>query len=393
LTDLKPPQTHAKTHLGALIMAWMFLFGLIGSALVGPNRLSIQRTFDLSHETFGAAFALIQIVCSVTVLAVATRLKRINNLNALIISLLIQIAGFVTLYLAPNAYILALGWTCVTLGIVIGSVCNNISADLWTDNPARGVTLLHGFNGIGKVAGPLIAAYCLIIGWRLSFLAVAAITLLILLAFYHFKTRYSAPPTTEQTFQNQIFKSPTYWLCILPFGLIAGGDVAFATLVPLYYETVHNYSAQNASLLLTFHLFGLVVGRFIFAYLSGSLSNNTIIGICLIFGLTIFLAIQNTSFTLHLAGLFGIGVLYSSTWATFYAQAARFIPPHASHLLDFGTALGNALGIAICVYFSSVIAEISLDWAMIFCVGVLWLFGLVYYLSPLSHKSAMPIKL
>jgi hypothetical protein len=55
--------------------------------------------------------------------------------------------------------------------------------------------------------------------------------------------------------------------------------------------------------------------------------------------------------------------------------------------------LGNALGIAICVYFSSVIAEISLDWAMIFCVGVLWLFGLVYSLSPLSHKSAMPIKL
>lgn len=374
-------------------MAWMFLFGLIGAALVGPNRLSIQRAFDLSHETFGAAFAIIQIICSITVLAAATRLKRLNNLNALIISLLIQIIGFVTLYIAPNAYILALGWTCVTLGIVIGSVCNNISADLWTNNPARGVTLLHGFNGIGKVTGPLIAAYCLLIGWRLSFLAVAGITLLILFAFYHYKSRYPAPPVTEQKFQNQIFKSPTYWLCILPFGLIAGSDVAFAALVPLYYETVHQYTAQNASFLLTFHLLGLVVGRFIFAYLSGVISNNTIIGICLIFGLTIFLCIQTASLTFHLIGLFGIGILYSSTWATFYAQAARFIPPHASHLLDFGTALGNALGIAICVYFSSVIAEISLDGAMVFCVVVLWLFGLLYYLSPLAHKSVAQIKL
>ena len=372
-------------------MAWMFLFGLIGAALIGPNRLSIQRAFDLSHETFGAAFAIIQIACSVAVLAVATRLTRLNNLNALIISLIIQIIGFITLYIAPNAYILALGWTCVTLGIVIGSVCNNISADLWTDNPARGVTLLHGFNGVGKVVGPLIAAYCLIIGWRLSFLAVAAITFLILIAFYHYKTRHKNPEPPAQPFQNQIFKSPTYWLCILPFGLIAGGDVAFAALVPLYYETVHQYTPQNASLLLTFHLFGLVVGRFIFAYLSGILSNNIIISLCLIFGLTIFLAIQPTNLTVHLIGLFGIGILYSSTWATFYAQAARFIPPHASHLLDFGTALGNALGIAACVYLSSFIAEISLDWAMIFCVAVLWLFGLVYYASPLAHKNVTTI--
>jgi predicted MFS family arabinose efflux permease len=374
-------------------MAWMFLFGLIGAALVGPNRLAIQRTFNLSYETFGAAFAVIQIVCSVAVLGFATRLKRLNNIDALIISLLIQIAGFITLYIAPNAYVLALGWMCVTFGIVIGSVCNNISADLWTDNPARGVTLLHGFNGIGKVVGPLIAAYCLLIGWRLSFLAVAAITLLILLAFFHYKIRYALLQNSYKTFQNKILKSPMYWLCILPFGLIAGGDVAFATLVPLYYETVHHYTAQNASLLLTFHLFGLVVGRFVFAYLSGSLSNNTIIGLCLIFGLTIFLAIQDASFPLHLLGLFGIGILFSSTWATFYAQAARFIPSHTIHLLDFGTALGNAVGIAACVYFSSVIAEFSLDWALIFCVAVLWIFGLVYFLSPLAHKKAIPIEL
>ena len=374
-------------------MAWMFLFGLIGAALVGPNRLSIERAFDLSHETFGAAFALIQIGCSALVLAVATRLKRLDNLRALIISLVIQIAGFVAIYFAPNALLLALGWTCVTLGIVMGSVCNTISADLWTNNPARGVTLLHGFNGIGKVVGPLIAAYCLMIGWRLSFLAVAAITFVILLAFYHYKLRHHVPGVEARSFQNRIFRSPMYWLCILPFGLIAGGDVAFASLVPLYYETVHHYTSEQASLLLTVHLFGLVVGRFIFAYLSGRLSNNTLIAICLGFGVTIFLAIQDAGWFFHLAGLFGIGILYSSTWATFYAQAARFIPAHASHLLDFGTALGNALGIAVCVYFSSVLADISLNAAMIFCVAVLWIFGLVYYLSPIAGKVARPIEL
>lgn len=383
--------TPSKTHLGALIMAWMALFGMIGTALVGPNRLSIQREFGLNHEQFGAAFAIIQIVCSILVLVIAARLPRINSLNALILSLIIQIAGFITIYLSPTTYTLALGWALVTLGIVIGSVCNTISTDLWTNNPARGVTLLHGFNGLGKVVGPLVAAYCLFIGWRLSFLALAGITGFILLAFYHYHRKTPSLPPQAQTFNKRVFRSPTYWLCILPFGLIAGGDVAFAALVPLYYETVFAYSQQTASLLLTVHLLGLVVGRFIFAFLSGPLSNNTIIAICLIFGLTVFLAIQDAGLPFHIIGLFGIGILYSSTWATFYAQAARFFPDSTRHLLDFGTALGNALGIAACVYISSALAETNLNFAMIFCVAVLWFFGLLYYLSPLARRNISQI--
>lgn len=386
-------QTHTpkKTYLGALIMAWMFLFGMIGTALVGPNRLSIEREFGLSHETFGATFALIQILCSVIVLVVAVRLTHIDSLNALIVSLLIQMVGFVTVYFTSSVWLLMLGWMLVTFGIVIGSVCNTISADLWTNNPARGVTLLHGFNGIGKTIGPLIAAYCLLLGWRLSFLVVAAITGLIFVAFVFHKRHHVSPSPPDHSFQVRVLTSSMYWLCILPFGLIAGGDVAFATLVPLYYETVHGYTAQNASLLLMVHFVGLTLGRFIFSYLSGPLSNNAIIGLCLAFGLGIVPAVHSNLLSLHIIGLLGVGVLYSSTWATFYTQAARLIPAHARHLLDFGTALGNAIGIAFCVYISSALADHNLHLAMYFCVFALYLFGLVYYLSPLSTSNVHPV--
>lgn len=196
------PKSPPKSHLATLIMAWMALFGMIGTALIGPNRLSIQHEFGLNHEQFGAAFAIIQIVCSIAVLTIAARIPNINSLSALILSLIVQIAGFITVYFAHTSYILALGWSFITLGIVI---------------------------------------------------------------------------------------------------------------------------------------------------------------------------------------------LYSSTWATFYAQAARFFPPATRHLLDFGTALGNALGIATCVYISSALAETSLDMAMFFCVAVLWLFGAIYYTSPLARHNISPI--
>ena len=63
--------------------------------------------------------------------------------------------------------------------------------------------------------------------------------------------------------------------------------------------------------------------------------------------------------------------MFSSTCPAFYAQAARFFPPHARHLLDYGSALGNAIGIALCVYGSSALAERHLACALRFGPAVL----------------------
>jgi MFS family permease len=173
-------------------MGWMFLFGMIGTGLVGPNRSSIEREFGLTHGQFGAAFALVQIVCSVLALAFAACSRRFDNVGALLASLMIQSAGFALVWGSRSSAGLIGGWTLITLGLVLGAVANNVSAWLWPDDPRRGVTLLHGFNGLGKVAGPLVAAACLALGWRLSFLVVGAITLLLALAFVSQRERFRA---------------------------------------------------------------------------------------------------------------------------------------------------------------------------------------------------------
>ena len=59
-----PARGSSAALLGSFVMSWMFLFGMIGTGLVGPNRSSIEREFGLSHTQFGAAFALVQIGCS-----------------------------------------------------------------------------------------------------------------------------------------------------------------------------------------------------------------------------------------------------------------------------------------------------------------------------------------
>ena len=93
-------------------------------------------------------------------------LRRFRSVKALIVSLAAQAVGFALICLTRSIYALLFGWTLITLGIIPGAITNTISANLWPDNPRRGVVLLHGFNGLGKLVGPLIAAVCLMLGWR-----------------------------------------------------------------------------------------------------------------------------------------------------------------------------------------------------------------------------------
>lgn len=381
--------------LAGVVLSWMFLFGLIGTGLVGPNRTAIEREMGLSHAGFGAAFALVQIVCAILVLGAVSVLPRFRNHSALGFSLLVQAVGFAAVFLSRGRMGLIAGWTLITLGVALGSVANTVSARLWAHDPRKGVALLHGLNGLGKVAGPLIAAACLALGWRLSFLVVGALTLGLLALLWRGRSDFAAwepPPAGDRTVlpaSLHLLGRPFYWLCVLPFGLIAGGDVCFAALVPVFYETRHQASPAQASLLLVAHLIGLACGRFAFTFWGGRLSNNAVIALCLAGGLFALPAALASAPWVWAAALFGVGIQFSSTWPTFYAQvSSRFFPPSTHHLLDYGSGLGNALGIAVCVYASSVLADRSLVLALLFGPTALWLFGVVYFCSPLSRAAS-----
>ena len=392
MPNLPPSPAHEARSdeaklLAVLVMAWMFLFGLIGSGLVGPNRSSIEREFGLSHAQYGAAFAAIQVLCAFGALTVSSRFRRFEPIDALLGSICLQTAGFAAVSGTRSAAGLAAGWTLVTLGTTLGFVVNSLSAALWLHDPARGVTLLHGWNGVGKVAGPLLAALCLAVGWRLSFLATGAASVALLVPLLlRRKLLHSVVPTAGDTAptSGSIWSASRIGFVVLPFALLTGGNVAFAALVPLYYETTQGMSAERSSLLLTAHLFGVAAGRF--ALMGARLSPNTMIAVCLLAGLSVFPALHSRSYPVLALCLFGVGVMFSGTWPGFYAQAARFFP-HSPHLLDYGSAVGSALGIAVCMIGSGLLMARSPALALVSGPVALWLFGLFYFLSPLSRLT------
>lgn len=379
--------------VGLLIMSWMFMSGVIGTGLVGPNRSSVEQEFSLSHGQFGLAVAAIQITASFLALCVGPLLKRWSSYRVLMLGLAIQALGFAEIFLFHPVAGLVLGWALVNFGTVLGAVTNNISMHLFPSNPRKGVTLLHALNGTGKIAGPLLVAGCLVLGWRTSFLAVGLLTGLVLAAFFLARRKKGVIP--EQPVRDaasrraEVWGSPFYWLSVLPFGMIAGGEAAFVTLMPVWFEKGQGYTPQAASLLLTIHLAGLASGRFLTGAFHERIGNNAIITGCLAAGLCVFPALLSGQLWVVYPALYLMGFMFSSTWPTVYAQVARF---HSGHrdMLAYGSSVSNVVGISSCVLLSSLIADHSLRWSLLFGPAVLWLFGLIYYTTRLSAREVTP---
>lgn len=375
--------------LRLLILAIALALGLIATGLVGPNRPAIESEFGLSHFQFGLGLAVIQMVVATAVLLGAGRLKKFHPVTILRTAITVQIIGLLMCGVGTSLSLLILGWAITITGTMLSSIANNVSMDLWPDNPRRGVVLLHAWIAVGKFVGPIVAAGFLLIGWRLSFVASAGgIVLMLLLSTGVRKVRSGVAFDTSTAPDTHAFAIPRYWIALVCIGLIAGGEAAFVTLLPTYYHEAEGMTESWASVLLSVHLAGLVAGRFAAAALADRLSNNAILAICLAAGVFVFPAVLIEAPAVRLPALALMGLMFSSTWPTFYAQATAHLREHR-HMLAYGVGLANQAGIAGCVLLSSAIADVDLLGSMWFGPAVLWGFGVVYVTSGMGRSVAV----
>lgn len=375
-----------------LILFWFLLAGAVRTGLVGPNRPSIEEEFGLTHGQFGLGIAVIQVLSAGLILAITSRLKRLNPMSVMIFGLALQLGGFGFVAATGDIYSLCIGWWLISAGTSLGAVGNNVSMDLWPQEPRKGVVLLHSFNAAGKVIGPVIAGLCLYLSWRMSFLGVGVVTLAGLAAFvllYRKANRFYAQRHHEEIqkkLTRGVLHRPVFWLVVCFFAMIAGGEFIFATIMPTYFHNVRGFSKEQASWLLSLHLLGLMCGRFISAHFAGRRSNRAIVGICLLCGVAIVPILYSNSMVLLLPALFVLGGMFSSTWPSTYAHLNGPFAHYRAELA-YGSALGNNLGFAVFAITSSYLADWSLEAAMLMGPIVLWLFGLLFFFGPLRSET------
>lgn len=375
-----------------LIMSLLLLAGMVATGLVGPNRTAIEGEYQLSHTGFGGGLAVIQVTIASVVLLSAGKLRRIHPMGLLMVSVMVQCSGFLTIWQTRSLPALVGGWAMIHSGLMLGAICNNISMDLWPRNPSRGVVLLHGFNALGKVLGPLLAAAFVAVNWRLSFAASGGIYLCFAIIAGLLIARGAGRCLAPRSGSHHrpallVLREKLYWQVVISFGAIAGSEAAFATLAPVYFQQeVPGIDARLAGVLLTVHLLGLAGGRFLAAWVSGRWSSRAIILVCLASGVMVFPAILVDNLAIRCVSLAVMGVMFSSTWPSFYAQVARPMRSHRE-MLAYGSGLGTAAGVSLCLLASSLIADWNLTVSVFFGPVVMWLFGVAFLASPLSRDD------
>ncbi|MFH1377993.1 MAG: MFS transporter [Planctomycetota bacterium] len=371
----------------AFVLLIYLLAGIVFTGLVGPVRSAVEADFNLDHTQFGVPYALLGIVVNILLLFLAMpRLSRVSGISLIYGSAAITIAGLVVVSQAGSFGLFLGGWSLIFVAGMFTSTANTMSMKLWKDNPKRGVIILHALNSLGKALGPLVAGVALLIGWRWSYFASAGLYIAFLLIFLPLASRLKPvlPPPAPRTIAGSAFRSPAFWLCSLPFGLIAGGETAFATLIPGYFEKFRHLSPTFSALMFSAHLVGLMSGRIVFALLSDRLSANAIIALCLSAGVFVFPAVLADNLIVSGVCLFLLGLMFSATWPVFFAQASAIASDHRD-MLAFGAVLGNTIGVQACIAISSIIADRNYVWALYFGPFVLWAFGVLYFTTRLSR--------
>jgi fucose permease len=381
-----------RAALRRFIMVWYFSSGALMVGLVGPLRGSIQFEFGLGKAQFGVLIAVVQFLGSGLVLFAGPRLRKRNTIHLALAGLFLMGAGLTLCFALPNVRGWLLGWAVMSMGASLGSIINNVSMRLWPRDRRKGVIVLHTSNSAGKVFGPLVAALCLstaLLGWRGSFLVAGLFNIALFLVFF-LTTRRMAPqfqplPAAAGSLGFQVFRRSLYWKCILPFGLIAGAEAAFASLMPLYFLQRRGFTASQASLLFSVHLCGILAGRLLAAFYGARLDSNVIIAACVLTGIFIFPALYASSLWVFIPCLLLFGLCFSATWPTYYSQAARFLP-HDLDMLAYGAGLSNLTGMSLCVMGSSILANWNFDLGVLSCVVIMAAVFVFYLLSPMSKN-------
>lgn len=370
-------------------MGLILVMGVLNTGMIGPNRVSVQRELNLSHSQFGTGLAVVQIAATLVLFSTTRVIEQLNPVLLLSASQLLQALGLLWVFAGSSIGALVAGWALVALGMRLNSISNSLSMALWPHEPRKGVTLLHGFNAIGKLLGPLLVAVCIGLGWRFSFAVVSAICGLqfLCLGAILVSGRVAVPSLGSRPPGSDVFRRPLYWLGLVCIMCIAGGEGVFATLFPSYLQEVDGYTARMASIAFSVHLAGLTTGRFISAYGLRRLSSNRIIALCLASAVFVAPALLFGHPLVRYPSLFIFGFLFSTTWPTFFAQLSALFPGEAG-ALSYGAGFASTLGISLSVVASSVVADSSITAALLLSPAIMLLFGLIHYCSPLSREDA-----
>src|SRR5690606_39245711 len=258
---------------GAVVSMGLGVFGLVGAEFL-PASLLTPMAWELgvSEGLAGQAVTATAVIGFATSLSITAVTRRIDRRLVLLAFSLLLVLSNLLVAVAPNLLTLLAGR--LLLGVALGGFWTLSAAVIMRLVPERLVPTalsiqLSGLSAATIFAAPVGAYLGAAQGWRMVFLAAAALGLLVFL--FQFLTLPSLPPRGQARFKSlfEVLSRRHVSRAMLAILLIFVGHFAFFTYIRPFLEGVTGLEAGAVSLILL--VFGIAnfLGNYLAAYLLG----------------------------------------------------------------------------------------------------------------------------
>lgn len=293
------------------------------------------------------------------------------------ISIALALIGFAPPFIMLLCFLVILGIFSSCLNLIVTAYVS----DLYGEQRAKYINLVHMFYGIGSLLGPLYPTALRKMGlhWKASYQLLAVAVLLVGASYFVVMAKIKEPTVAVETAERKqeqksgnLFEVFRYKgmlaLCIMSFLYMGGHQNTFSTWFQTYLQTKDAalYTAEFTSVCMTVYWIGMVISRTISASVSEKISPRKFImagsigGVCI---LTVGMLIQTPWIWAIVVLVLGIctGAVYPLTFAI---SCAWF--PDASAKVSSVVGIFTSVGGMICGWLVGKIANaVSFDMAMI----------------------------
>ncbi len=267
------------TPLSRLIFRIAFALVGVTTTVIASTLQPLTDYFKIPLENGGLFTSAFFIGASLTILIGGNLLdrvpsRRISMTGATLVGVSLLVLSFTPIAVIGFASVFFFG---MGNGLLI--VCGNTLAPRYNpESPARELSAINFFFGLGAIVGPQLANFAFSTGdFRLMYWVVGATALLLAVVFNFLP---SFPPRTKS---DVIVK--VKWVNLIPFAILlfayVGVEIGFSAWISPQITLVALSSVATGSVAISLFWTGLTIGRFITSFIAGRVSGDWL----LIFGI------------------------------------------------------------------------------------------------------------
>ena len=375
------PATRHKT----ICHSYYVLFGMLGGGLVPALIKSWEDTFRLSHAAMGLCISAAAVGFATAAVLGGIIYDRWGPRAVMTWTAGLTAVGAAALALAPNRWTFLPALIAFQIANGLGCCINALVGGLYGAQRARGVSLLHASQGLGRLIAPQMVALSVLLWatWRPTFLLSAA--LMAAWAALFFVGLRDLPAHLDRPHAHRAHggRPRPHWSVFLGlsgFVFVAGTEAGAVVWVPNYLESEVHLPKAQALLSLTWLMAGLTLMRLWLGFTRRRTGARVIVPASLAAaGGLLAMRQVDTVLAAHALAL-GLGVAFGGFWpcltALLYDRVA-----HGHGLLTGGVIVTSAAGGMLVIPLMGYIGDVeSLRAALLLPAGAALLYMTTYVL-------------